>query len=405
VASTASIGRTARRHRVAAVIVETLAACAGAVLILLAWLCDRDWLDRHVLPHMFLTRFEQTLWWVIERGLLAALGLALVFVVRPWLGRAIRQGRGRALAIDGGLALLAVLASGLTSELILRNIHWRKVDLWAAGEEPLRQADAHRGWRNVPSRTGVATFDDRRIEYRIDAMGRRYGRRPVDPARPAILYTGESIMFGFRLNWPETIAGRIEDLTGVQSANLAVNGYSTDQAYMPLAAQLPRFARPVAVVSIFVPSLLERNLDDDRPHIDSDLAWHPARPFWKLERLAKEVFPYRNPARIDGAIAMTREVLSATVEAARARHAVPLILVPCFMPEQPSERAIRYRVLDAASLPYVLVPIDPHWHLPGDRHPDARANQVMARAVIAGLLLRQPGLFQSNGSDSRAIGR
>lgn len=394
-AGTASIARTARHRRVAAVIIEIVAGCAGAGLILLALLCDRDWLDRHVVPHMFRSPFELTLLWTIQRCLVVGLGLALVLVVRPWLGRAIRRGRGRALAIDGGLVLLAVLVSGLTSELILRNIHWRKVDLWAAGEEPLRQADAHRGWVNVPSRVGVVTFNGRRIEYRMDAMGRRYGRRPVDPAQPTTLYTGESIMFGLRLNWHETVAGRIEDSTGIQSANLAVNRYSTDQAFMSLAAQLPRFARPAAIVSIFMPSLFERNLDHDHPYLDSALAWHPARPFWKLERLAKEIFPYRDPARIDGAIAMTRAVLSATVEMARARHAVPVILVPYFAPEQPSERAIRRRVLDAASLPYVLVPLDPRWHLAGDRHPDARANQVMAQAVIAELRKRQPGLFRT----------
>ena len=67
-------------------------------------------------------------------------------------------------------------------------------------------------------------------------------------------------MVGFRLNWPETTPGRIQTATGIQSANLAVNGYGSDQSYMRLAAELPRYRKPVAVVALFSPTLVERNL-------------------------------------------------------------------------------------------------------------------------------------------------
>ena len=85
---------------------------------------------------------------------------------------------------------------------------------------------------------------------------------------------------------------------------------------------------------------------------------------------------------------MTRSSLVAIVAEARARGAVPLILVPEFTPEQPVERRLRERVL--AGLPYVRVELDPHWSIPGDGHPDSRANRAMADAVLAVLAAHLP---------------
>ena len=38
-------------------------------------------------------------------------------------------------------------------------------------------------------------------------------------------------------------------------------------------------------------------------------------------------------------------------------------------------------VLDEAALPYVMVEIDPAWHVPRDRHPDAHAARAIAGAI------------------------
>ncbi|GAA0296475.1 hypothetical protein GCM10009087_02800 [Sphingomonas oligophenolica] len=376
----------------AAAIVDALLFCAGAALIAPAAAANRAWLDRHVLPHMFLSRDQQLLWWWLERGAALVAGLALIALVRPRVVRAVAQGKGPALAAWCLGAGAAVLLSLGASELILRATWWRGIDHWAATEEPLRRADARLGWTLVPGRTGRELYRGRPILYHIDAGSHRVGdpARPVDAARPAILFTGESIMLGFRLNWRETIAGQVEALTGVQAANLAVNGYGTDQAFLRLHAELPRFAQPVAVVALFAPSLLERNLDDDRPHLDAALRWHDGRRYWRLQRLMKNVALYRSSAAIDRGIAATRAVLAETVRAARARHAAVLILVPCFAPEQPTERVIRRRVLDEAGLPYVQVMLDPAWRIAGDRHPDARADLAMARAIVVALRRQRP---------------
>jgi hypothetical protein len=386
---------TASTRRITpAKLAELLLLAAGLALILLAALADRSWLDRHILPHMFLSRDEQLLWWRVERWSAIALGVLLIWPMRPWIGRRVRVGGGRELAVQSLLTGLAMVASLAASERLLGTASWRKVDRWAETEEPLRTASPYLGWVNAPNRTGWEQFGGRRILYHFDGSGERIGdpANPIDPHRPSILLTGESVMLGFRLNWKETVAGRIAAATGLQSANQAVNGYATDQSYMRLTQLLPRFERPVAVVSLFAPTLMERNLDDDRPHLDATLRWHAARPSWRLERVLKNVALYHSTAAIDAGIATTRSVLAETVSQARARGAVPLILVPSFTPEQPSERAIRERVL--AGLPAIRVRLDPRWRLHGDGHPDARANRAMADAVLAALAHQRPQIWR-----------
>jgi hypothetical protein len=76
------------------------------------------------------------------------------------------------------------------------------------------------------------------IEYAFDSAGYRVRRAggSVNPERPAILFTGESIMSGQGLTWEESEPGQVEALMGEQSANLAVHGFVTDQAYLRLLA-------------------------------------------------------------------------------------------------------------------------------------------------------------------------
>jgi hypothetical protein len=359
-------------------------------MILLAAIADRQWLDRHVLPHIFLSRNEQVFWWNVKRGAAFVLGLMFVCVVRPWAARLVRHAKAKDLLVQSVLAAFAIASSVVASEFVLRAVYWRGVDRWVTKEEPLRTPDRYVGWRNMPARTGLEDFYGRRILYHVDASGHRIGdpALPVDYTKPSILFAGESIMFGYRLNWSDTVAGQVEAITGIQSANLAVNGYSTDQAFMRLAGELNRYTRPVAVVALFSPSLLDRNLNEDRPHLDTALRWHPGQPRWRLLKLAGNVVRYRSTRQINDGIAMTRAALRATVLAAHARHVGALILVPCFAPEQPVEREIRRRVLDQLALPYVMVSLDPRWHLAHDSHPDARADRAMAMAITQRLALK-----------------
>src|SRR5437899_1538605 len=129
------------------------------------------------------------------------------------------------------------------------------------------------------------------------------------PSRPTVVFAGESVMFGEGLTWDESIPAQAGESLGIQTANLAVHGYSSDQAYLRLERELPRFTEPVAVVSIFMTELFGRNLDDDRPHLGPGLVWRPAEQASRLASLAGLLVPFRRDETVEEGIRMTRDVL------------------------------------------------------------------------------------------------
>ena len=376
-------------HLAVRVVAEILVALIGMALLGCALAADRQWLDRHFLPAFFATRRVYVLAACLARIAIAALGAALALGARPRIGAFIARVPASTLAADTARVSLAVgLALG-TSELMLhRTLFGLAAEERPASEEPLRRRDHRLGWIFVPSHTGHGTFAGRVIEYAFDSAGYRvrHAGEPVDPERPTIVFTGESIMVGQGLTWDESIPAQVQALLGTQSANLAVHGFSTDQAYLRLVAELPRFRRPLAVVSLFTPALFDRNLDEDRPHLSQGLVWQPAERRSSLAALASWLVPYRTTASIERGIAMTREVLRATIDLARSRGAAPVIVVPQFTPEEPTEGILRRRILDEGGLPYLRVELDPGWRIAGDLHPDQRAARAIASAVAARLI-------------------
>jgi len=378
-------GRTS--HPAAGPATHLAIGLAALVLIALGIAAGPGWFDRHFLPSFGQTRAFQ--WGMVQafRLLLGAAGLVLLLWVRPWALRAIGRGAGRDALISFLSIVLAVAASVTATELILRARTWRATQENAPRKEPERRPDALLGWDLAPGRTRRVEIDGRAIDYATDALGNRAASpaHRIDFERPTVLLAGESIMFGYGLGWNDTIAARLEAALGVQVANLAVPAYGTDQAYVRLRRELPRFARPMAVVILFTPFLLDRNLDRDRPHLDARLRWHAAEPPpLRLVELGRRLVRYRGEAAIAEGVAMTQNALRAATAAARARGAEAIIVVPQFLPEDPSERAVRNRVLDAAHSPYLLVPLDPRWRLSVDRHPDPHG----AAAIAAALSLR-----------------
>jgi hypothetical protein len=379
---------------------ELVIAVAGATLLVCGIGANQRWLDRHILPSFLLPRD----WYVaLQTAARIAVGIAgawLLVVVRPRVGRWTVRAPGYAgsIALAVGLALAA-------SEPVLRQMQWRPVGWLTPDDEPRRQADARLGWTFVPSRIGHAVVARRDIEYAIDASGMRVRRidQPVDVERPSLLFIGESVMFGEGLTWEESIPAQVEALTGIQSANLAVHGYGSDQAFMKLQRDLPRFRRPVAVVSLFMTTLFGRNLDHERPHLRAGLIWHPAEQRWRIASLARLAVPYRSDGAIDAGVRLTREILLATGALARTRGAIPLIVLPQFGPEFEAETALRRRILDGVELPVVPVSIDPAWRLPWDRHPDARGARAMAEEIAARLRTRPEisGEFHSGSTSLR----
>ena len=334
------------------------------------------------MPSWFLPRHWYVLIETFVRIVIAALGVSLAFFVRPRAGRFVARAPASTLV----LAIAAGLSFG-ASELALRRVHLTAAEWLVPDEEPRRRRDPRLGWIFEPARTGHNIVAGRVIDYALDPAGYRVRRvdEAVDPERPTILFTGESVMFGEGLTWEESIPAQVGAMMELQSANLAVHGFASDQAYLRLQKELPRFRQPVAVVSLFMAALFGRNLDDDRPHLGPGLVWLPAEQRSRLASIAKLLVPYRSDETVERGVIMTRAVLRATVELARARGAAPLILVPQFGPEEPAERALRRRILDETGLPYLSVEIDAAWRLPWDRHPNSFAAHTIATAVAVRL--------------------
>ena len=389
----------------ARIVAEVAVACVAAPLLGFAVLANHGLLDWHVLPDILIPRSIHATWLDTERIIALAAALLLIFLVRPRVGRwAERSSPGDiAVALAGG-AIALVLALGL-SEAAMRWVFWREDRSWATDKEPLRRSHPVMGWENIPNRVGQEDFKGRRISYVFDRAGNRVAdpMKPVDYARPTILYLGESIMFGTKLNWAETVPGQVQGMTGIQSANLAINAFATDQIHLHLVRELPGFRQPVAIVMIFAPTMLDRNLRDNKPHLDDALHWQPARNEWRLQHLARVVFPFRRRSTIEHVLVTTRTVLMATAATARARNVPILLLIPTFMPEEPNERLFRDTILRGTNIPYVVVPLDPDWRLWPDFHPDARADHAMALAVAS--RLKQLIAARASGEQGAPFGK
>ena len=293
--------------------------------------------------------------------------------------------------------MVAALGVG---EVVARRQHDRLM-LGAGAHRPngreaaMTRFDPRLGWSYFPGRTTWTRVGDRHVAYAIDADGDRAATSDghVDPARPTVLFAGESIAFGYGLPYDETFASLVGRELGVQAVNLAVVGYGNDQAYRRVLDALPRFARPLAVVTVFVPDQIERNVDEWRPRLglapDGTLVSVPASSGPRLTKLLRRL-PYHG----DEALRVTAAILRATDEAARARGAIPLFVVtnygpPCLRDEG-DEAWIVDELFVRQALPFVRVDLDAEDLLPGflERHP-GRAGRAedrdrrRARAVRA----------------------
>ena len=360
-----------------------IAAAAGLALVATAVAAHQSWLDRHFLPSFFVPR--QWYVWIESavRLAIATAGLALVFA-RGRVSRLLTQAPALTLQV-----LLAAVLAIVAGEFAVRWLHRQPTEWLRREAEPRRQADTQLGWVLVPGRVGRASVSGRSVDYATDIAGYRVRRveEPIDRERPTVVFGGESVMFGEGLTWEESIPAQVGAMAGIQTANLAVHGYGTDQIYLRLARELPKFRRPEAVVAIFMAELFGRNLDEDRPHLGPGLVWQPAVRESRLKALASWLVPFRRVATVDRGVRVTRETLNAIVQLARDRGATPLVVVPQFGAEDATLRAIRERIV-TADLPSLVVPLDADWRLQWDRHPNAQAAHVIAAAIAARLRTR-----------------
>lgn len=336
----------------------------------------------------------------------AALGVLLLVRGRTLLARRIAAWFARRSAREQLLALgrmaLGILAAGLIGEAVLRHTE-RRLARMRMDNPPLelRLGAAHPryGWLPTASLSTTVPLAGRDIEYSFNAQSVRTERSDdvLYPGRPTVLFVGESIGVGHGLQYQETYAAQVGAMLGVQAVNLGVGGYACDQAYLRLVDELPRFERPIAVVTLFLPALLDRTLRDNRPHLaladkGALVLRPPADDLWaalRLRRFLRNVVPYHSDRQNQAMLDLVGAIFTETAKLARQKGAVPLFLIPSLggsrpLREHPEAWIIR-ELFDARKLPYLLVDLDPTWTIPHDGHPNPQAAHKIAEAIVHAL--------------------
>jgi hypothetical protein len=239
-----------RLGRVAGVLV----ALGGAALLFWAWRAGVPWFERHVFPTYCATRPAHLQVIIVARIVAAVVGCVLIFLVAPHVMRL------RTLPIVS--VLVAIVCALAVTEITVRWLEARANRAHAAFRQdvPRLVSDPRLGWRYAPDQQFPATDGRRGFVYAIDRDGERAAEpeHAADPARPSIVIAGESIGFGHRLPYEETVAARLERDLGLQVVNLSVHGYDARQEYLRLRDALPRFAAPRLVLFFFVPQQIGR---------------------------------------------------------------------------------------------------------------------------------------------------
>lgn len=247
----------------------------------------------------------------------------------------------------------------------------------------------------LPSRTSIlAEPGAQPVIYAVDAWGDRAAsdRQVPDPAEPSLVVAGESVAVGHGLPFEDTFAARLAKRLGLQLVNVAAGGYGTDQAFLRLEETLPKLQRPAAVVMVFLPIQLRRNVQDYRPR----LLWNDGRLIsagpatgllasFRLRDLIVNELPVLSESKLRNSLAVTAAVLRETARQARARAATPLFVVPLVGPQRAFDQHPEAQVLRPLfveqGLPFVLIDLDVSELIPRDGHPNAAASRRIAEAL------------------------
>lgn len=332
---------------------------AALALFALAWRCDPAWFDKHVfLPQQFFIPASRAI--VLSFRTAAAATAMLLLVLVPFLPR----------GAPGRRLLLAVILSVPAAEVVIR---WRLGRLirpeLVAAMDALTTAHPRYGRTFRASMDRLQPIAGREIRFHTDAESRRTSGAAIDPASPSLVFTGESTMAGFGLQWEETFAALLGTRLRLQVLNLASPAYRADQSWLRLKDALPELDHPVAVVGIFMPGLVGRSFVA------------PGAPTLLqrsgLYRLWKHLY-WSDAAVYEGvrAVAATLREMAALAKA----HGAPCI----FLVTGRTPQWMLHELFEAPALDYVVVEV-PREELLADGHPGPRGSIRIADALEARL--------------------
>jgi hypothetical protein len=282
---------------------------------------------------------------------------------------------------------MAILAALFVAETVLRMSNFGESPP-IGGRGPLVVKDGRYGWRFVPSQTARMRQSGREIEYAIDARGNRARNESsaIDPSRPTLVVTGESIGFGYGLAWDETFAARVGEGLSLQIENVSVPRYGNDQAWLRLSDELAHLEHPVVIVTVFNVKQLRRDVSSERPHLGfqgDTFGLVPAAGFFE-PRLA--IFWTDEPFHSDSGVRIARRIFQETATAARARGALPLFVVTNYGPRCDCSGEPWYvrDLFDGDRARHVDAWIPPEeWQARDDFHPAPSGAKRIADQLIA----------------------
>jgi hypothetical protein len=328
------------------------------------------------------------------RWAVGLLGAVLALVARPLLAR--RAARRPAPELLGSAVRIgvAVVASVVAADVVLRIA--MKPQKAPGLEMPLSVMDEEYGWHHETSRTTFLDyFGGPSVEYVTDATGNRVrsAESPTDFTQPAILFPGESITLGLGLPYDSTYTALVERRTGIRAVNLGVTGYSNDQAYARLAQQLPRFAKPLAVVTLVVQVQLLRNVErritHHIPREDGSVEIVPASSRFFVNSPLRDLVERKIGYHSTEYLRRAREVIRATAREARSRGAYALFVFTNWatqcLPYSGGPPLVEHELFDGLDVPYVRVDLDSgSWDASID-HPGVRAHEQLAEVITRAL--------------------
>lgn len=374
---------------------QALVSLCAAWLIFLALRADDDWILRHVvLPNWFLP--PTTLrGFHLARMTAALLGLFIIGVLGPKVGRWAGSQSGKTLGSSCARIAAALLLAVIASEIVVRNWDSEPFGRKTRLEFGLGRPDPWFGWVLVPSHsTLVRNRRAKPVHYNIGSWGNRArsALSTPDPALPTLVVTGESIAFGHGLEYEDTFAAILGERMGLQVVNVAAGGYGLDQAYLRLLEALGRLEHPVVVLMVFHPVQLGRALQDFRPRLvlrNGQLVHQSASSGfwsrWKLRDLWVNELPYLSDEALATTMALNAALIKATAAAALSRGAEPLFVVSSFGAPRPladhQEAFIVRELFEQQSQPYLLIDIGRERLMLDEWHPDAIAARDIAATV------------------------
>jgi len=370
---------------------EGAVVAMGAVIGGWGWFADVAWFERHL--HSYRCLHDEHALHVVStwRWGAAICAALLVVVVRPMVGRLVAR---HGLPSFGALARcgVAVIMSLVVTEVYLRK-PWKTPP--PPGEcsfcPPVTTSDGYR-WFLVPSTEHRWNPGGREVVYAVDAEGNRAPSVGfvADHERPTILVAGESIALGMGVRYEETFSALLEARLGVQVVDLGVHGFGLDQAYLRAEEEIALYARPLALVMLFVPEQATRSEAEDRGRLRAgpggELVRVPAAPAWIREIRLRSLLLHALPSHGDAEVEDMRAVVRATVALAKKRGVMPYFLATNFdqaCMKLDGKEAWIYRTLftdQGVAHAVVDLPLDLRV-APEEPHPGAEAHRRLADAV------------------------